>query len=217
MALSKSSRALQFERLLFFSDAVFAIAITLLVIDIRLPHGVASEAALQQAMADLVPNYISFFISFFVIGRFWQAHRRTFGYLQDFDESLAGLNLLFLLLIAFLPYPTAVLGSFGSTATAVIFYGGWLVLAGLIQLAIVRHIVRRPALWSAPLTTPIIARLLAAWLPVAIGLSGIVTALVAPRWGIITLIVSPFLFGLLRRWIEHRFDRAEAVRTETPS
>jgi uncharacterized membrane protein len=203
--------------LLFFSDAVFAIAITLLVIEIQLPHGITGEAGLQQALADLTPNYVSFFISFFVIGRFWQAHRRIFGYLHDFDERLASINLVFLLLIAFLPFPTRVLGSYGSTATAVYFYSGWLVLAGIIQLAMVHYITRHPALWWEPARPAVIVRLRAAWLPVAIGLSGIATAATAPSWGIITLIVSPFLFGLLRRWIEHRFDRTEAARIETPS
>ncbi len=204
----KASRALQFERLLFFSDAVFAIAITLLIIEIQLPHGISDEAGLRQALAALVPNYVSFFISFFVIGRFWQAHRRTFGHLADFDESIASLNLMFLLLIAFLPFPTVVLGRYGSSATAIYFYSGWLVLAGLLQLVLVSAILRRPQLWHEPPTKAAAVRLRAAWLPVAIGLSGIAVATFDPGLGLVTLIVSPFVFGLLRRLIERRLGVA---------
>ncbi|MBV8971558.1 MAG: DUF1211 domain-containing protein, partial [Sphingomonadaceae bacterium] len=111
----KSHDRHQLERLIFFSDAVFAIAMTLLVVDVRLPplHHV-SEAALAQALIGLIPQYIGFLISFLVVGRFWIGHHRAFGWLERSDDRLVGLNLLFLLTIAFMPFPTTLISSFAS-------------------------------------------------------------------------------------------------------
>lgn len=109
------------ERLVFFSDAVFAIAITLMVVDLRVPEGVTS-AGLNSALRDLTPQYVSFFLSFVVIGAFWLAHHRMFRYIERWDEGLLVLNLLFLLTIAFLPFPTSLIGRFEETRPAALIY-----------------------------------------------------------------------------------------------
>ncbi len=130
----------QLDRLIFFSDAVFAIAMTLLVVDVRLPplrH--VSEAALAQALVDLVPQYIGFFISFLVVGRFWIGHHRAFGWLQRSDDRFVWLNLLFLLTIAFMPFPTTLISGYASTRIGVGVYAGWLIVAGLANVAVERH------------------------------------------------------------------------------
>ncbi len=94
----------------FFIDAIFAIAITLLVIEIRLPAmGIESSDALSRALEGLVPKFLGFVISFFVIGRFWIGHHRVIGHLRTCDDGLVWRNLLFLLTIAFMPFPTAVI------------------------------------------------------------------------------------------------------------
>ena len=97
---------LAYDRVLFFSDAVFAIAITLLVVDIRVPTVVANAA--QELHGDL-GRILSFAISFLVIGLFWMGHHRMFRYITALDRPIIFLNLLFLGTIAFLPYPTALL------------------------------------------------------------------------------------------------------------
>ena len=94
---------LEYDRILFFNDAVFAIAITLLVVDLRPPDpNVYSGQALREA----VPGIVGFAISFAVIGLFWMGHHAIFRYVTAFDRGLIMLNLLFLGTIAFLPYPT---------------------------------------------------------------------------------------------------------------
>jgi hypothetical protein len=109
------SDGLAFERLVFFSDAVFAIAITLLVIEIRLPEGtaIADGRALLAALSSLLPRYLGFLVSFVVVGSFWLSHHRLFRSVRGFDERLLLLDLLFLLFVAFIPFPTAVLGRYG--------------------------------------------------------------------------------------------------------
>ena len=97
---------LEYDRVLFFSDAVFAIAITLLVVDIRVPEVVLNAGNQLYESRDKI---LSFVISFLVIGLFWMGHHRLFRYITALDRPVIFLNLLFLGAIAFLPYPTALL------------------------------------------------------------------------------------------------------------
>ena len=101
----------QLERMILFSDAVFAIAITLLVIELRVPlldvHHV-TEASFWEAFSALLPKIIGFIVSFFMIGLYWTVHHRTCGFLVDYDSKLLWLNLIFLFSIVLVPFSTAV-------------------------------------------------------------------------------------------------------------
>ena len=100
------------ERMVFFSDAVFAIVITLLVLPItaEVELDEAGGGIAQQVWA-LWPRILSFLISFLVIGQFWIAHHRMFGLIRRIDRAMLGINLVGLLTITFLPLPTAILGA----------------------------------------------------------------------------------------------------------
>lgn len=121
------------ERLIFFSDAVFAIAITLLALDIRLPPGteLANNRALLDQLLGAWHKYLAFVISFLAIGTFWMAHHRRFRFIKRYDRGLLMLNLLFLMGITFVPFPTSVLSESGNR-TATVFYGLTMMLAGLV-------------------------------------------------------------------------------------
>lgn len=134
LSASTDGRPMSFERLVFFSDAVFAIVITLLVLpivaDVQLPevHG-----GLARQVWALRPKILSFAISFLVIGQFWIAHHRMFDYVRRADQWLLWLNLVSLLTVAFLPFPSALLG-IHSTPTdhfAVVFYAASMTIASL--------------------------------------------------------------------------------------
>ena len=118
---------LEYDRVLFFSDAIFAIAITLLVLDIKVPVGGVSAATLHRELSSMV----SFGISFVVIGLFWIGHHWLSRYIIAFDRGLIAINLLFLGTIAFLPYPTRLLstGQSSPTTAAVVFYAAWIATA----------------------------------------------------------------------------------------
>jgi uncharacterized membrane protein len=112
------------ERILFFSDAVMAIAITLLAIDIRVPEvdpGVAVTELPQQFSA-MAPNLMTFFISFIVIGIYWISHHRYFGYIKRYDTRLILLNLLFLFFIICMPFLANLLGRYVFVPIALIAY-----------------------------------------------------------------------------------------------
>jgi uncharacterized membrane protein len=127
--MSTTGSKLDLDRLIFFSDGVFAIAITLLALDLRLPphDGPMTSAALAQALIRTLPRLGTFFLSFQVIGVFWLAHHRMFSMIRGFDRRLALLNLLFLMTIAFLPFPTALIGEYISLTPAAVLYGASLV------------------------------------------------------------------------------------------
>jgi uncharacterized membrane protein len=99
----------QLDRLILFSDAVFAIAITLLVIEIKIPelhseHEPVTDRALLHAVALLIPKFIGFIVSFLLIGLYWTIHHRMFGYVTSYDKKLLVLNLAFLFFIALMPF-----------------------------------------------------------------------------------------------------------------
>lgn len=111
------------ERIVYFSDGVFAIAITLLALGIRVPAGLSS-AELTAALVEMWPGYLSYLISFTVIGSFWRAHHRIFRHIKAYDESLISLNLLYLMCVAFLPFSASLIGEYGSQPVAFEIYAG---------------------------------------------------------------------------------------------
>src|SRR6186997_1119600 len=99
----------QLERMVLFSDAVFAIAITLLVIEIKIPelHGEhITDKALLKELKHLIPKFLGFIISFMLIGIYWTVHHRMFGYVTNYTPKLLRLNLLFLFFIVLMPFST---------------------------------------------------------------------------------------------------------------
>jgi uncharacterized membrane protein len=97
-------------RLEAFSDGVIAIAITLLILNIKIPH--ARDGKLFDAVVNQWPSYAAFVVSFAVIGIMWVSHHSMFQRIANTDRPLLFLNLLLLLGIAFLPFPTALLGAY---------------------------------------------------------------------------------------------------------
>src|SRR5690242_10945813 len=114
-----------------FSDGVFAIAITLLILDVHVPGGPAGS--LGSALFRQWPTYVSFLISFAFIGIMWVNHHRLFNHIRRSDNRLLFLNLLLLLGVTFVPFPTALLAAHlrGSDAVvaAAVFNGTYVLIA----------------------------------------------------------------------------------------
>ena len=201
----------QLDRLVFFSDAIFAIAITLLIIEVRVPefHREVTELELANALLALIPQYIGFLISFFVIGRFWIGHHRAFGFLTKANDRIVWRNLLFLLSIAFMPFPTAVISHYASTRVGVGFYAVWLIFAGLMNLFVMRTLTISDLLEpvvDAPERARWVRR---AWAPVLVGTLAFAAAMITPLAAFVPLLASPFIV----RW----FGRAAKVKPVLPS
>ena len=138
MAAVKTDHPL--ERMVFFSDAVFAIAITLLVIELHAPEfpRQTSDIAQIQALANLIPNFVGFGISFAVIGMFWMGHHRAFSLAARYDGRIVGWNLMLLGVIAFMPFVTAYLSANIFQRVPAIFYCLTMLAAALLNLKVNR-------------------------------------------------------------------------------
>jgi uncharacterized membrane protein len=121
MGLSTSAQAARtsIDRLTFFCDAVVAIAMTLLALDLPVPTS-DSAPALAEFVGDHYGEYLAFFISFFVIAQYWRGHHRVYRYVTDAPPRLVALNIFWLLTVIITPYATRVIygGATSRTATS---------------------------------------------------------------------------------------------------
>ncbi len=131
----------ELDRIVNFSDAIFAIAITILVLDIRLPDNL-SPTELPVQVLGLGPKYLSYLISFLVLAVYWQAHHRVFKPITGYDGTLVWLNILFLMAVAFLPFPTSLLGEYGGQQISVAVYAVNAAAASLLLSAISWYAIR---------------------------------------------------------------------------
>lgn len=132
------NQELNLERIVFFSDAVMAIVITLLAVDLKMPEVAGGLAAdeLPKLLSEMLPQFISFGLSFAVIGIFWLAHHHSFGYIKRYDGMLIWLNFLFLLCIAFLPFTNNLLGRYPQLHMSNVIYTLNLTGGGLAASAV---------------------------------------------------------------------------------
>ena len=145
MTHQTENHTLAFERVLFFSDAVFAIVITLLVLELRVPHietGHVTEGGIQQALAHLIPKFLGFIYSFFIVGLMWIEHHRIFRYIGSYDMGLIWRNLIFLLFVAFIPFPTALFSEYFQSQTAFVLYVLGFALAAIAKIWIWSYAVK---------------------------------------------------------------------------
>ena len=133
-----STEAIGLERIVFCSDAIFAIAITLLVLDIHVPEVAADEATavLPRRLLELWPRLLSYVTSFLVVGAHWTAHHHMSCYIKRYDQRLSWLNLSVLMTIAFLPLLNSLVGEYRRLQAAAVLYTAVLTLTGLLAAAL---------------------------------------------------------------------------------
>ncbi len=140
------------DRIVNLSDGVFAIAITLLVLDIRapdIPQNMVSSQ-LPGALLSLWPKFLSYILSFVGISAFWLIHHSIFRPIRSYDRILLYLNFLFLMIVAFLPFPTSLLGEYGDRQLPVAIYAATLAVGRLLLTALHWHSTRNDRLLDEP-------------------------------------------------------------------
>jgi uncharacterized membrane protein len=152
---TETGQEVALERIIFFSDAVIAIVITLMVLDIRIPDGLPS-ADLPQALLDLWPKYLSYALSFLVVGVYWIEHQRMFKYVRRYDGHLIWLNFLLLMFIAFIPFSSNLLGEYGDEPIAVRVYAGLMIAIGMMKWVMWRYATHNHRLVDASLSERVI-------------------------------------------------------------
>src|SRR5262249_33910445 len=133
-----SQGELRLTRIEAFSDGVFAIVVTLLVLELRVPalkeH--ASVADLAHQLIELTPKFLSWLLSFIIVCKFWLNHHHVLGLARHADYGLAWLNSLFLMGQAFIPFPTAMMGEYPTNPLAVSLFGAVFAVNTLLFIAL---------------------------------------------------------------------------------
>jgi TMEM175 potassium channel family protein len=197
-----------------FSDGVFAIAITLLVLDIGVP---ASEFTdLWSGIGHEWPSYLAYVTSFVTIGGIWMAHYAIFQRLRDADSRVMRLNLMLLMAVSFLPYPTRLLAEAirdtDAERAAVIFYGAVLLLIAILVYALWRSIARDRSLLKPEVTEREIDAITRAATPnIGFYVGVIILAIFAPKVAAVGYLVIAIVAVLRARGDDLR----PAVTTES--
>lgn len=188
-------------RLETLSDGVFAIVITLLILDVRLPDGfrLATNADFWRGLWLVGPNIGAYALSFGLISVFWNAHHTLFRFIRTLDGRLLWLNFGYLLFVTFIPYPTSLLSKAPQLAGAVQLYAGSLLATSVFHPILLLHLRARwradgtydPAGWSQSFQLSLVAPFLYA---TAIILTG-----VQVRLSYVPLVFVP-LFYVIRSW-----------------
>jgi uncharacterized membrane protein len=132
------------KRIAGLSDAFFAIALTLIVLEIHIPRqtGVATEHDLMTELANLTPRLLTYLLSFITLGIFWVGQQTHLNHLRHSDRNLTWFHLGFLATIALMPFSTALLAEFMTFRTALLAYWLNILASGVLSIAAVRYALR---------------------------------------------------------------------------
>jgi uncharacterized membrane protein len=187
------------DRLMGFSDGVFAIAITLLVLNLELPPSTGSATVGVSQLLEIYPDIVSFVVSFLVIGNYWTGHHDIFGYVDRYDTKLLWLNIIFLMFIAFIPFSTSVLGDHPDSVP-VIIYAGTITLTS-IALAVLWRYAWASDLLDATVDSGKLRDVTYGILtPASIFAGSILIALVSAEWAMYSWLLLLFADSI-RKWV----------------
>ncbi len=136
------------NRIEAFSDGVIAIIITLLVLEIKVPHieGEITTAVIWSSLQSIAPKFLSWGMSFFMVLIMWVNHHRIFNDIKQSNNGLLWLNGMLLFFMSFVPFPTALIGDYFSSPASVSFFGICLAMMGLSFAGLRYYLVRNPEL-----------------------------------------------------------------------
>jgi len=134
----------QIERMILFTDAVFAIAITLLIIEIKAPeiHKNMGFTEMVDQLLNLIPKFVGFIISFFVVAIYWRSHHRMFSFIKDYDDKLIWLNFFFLFSIILMPFSSAYYSDNTTYSLPFWFYSLNVALTGFLNYRMLTYIIK---------------------------------------------------------------------------
>jgi uncharacterized membrane protein len=203
------------DRITAFTDGVFAVAITILVLDLRVP-AIASEHIrdeLPRALRGLLPNALSYTLSFATIALYWMGHHRCFTFITRYDRRLVRLNLIFLFFVSCIPFTTALNGAYGTYLPAFTAFAASVALTGFAFTLLWYHATANHRLVDADLDARFIRYITLRTLVMPLlAVIGVGIALVAPTYAnAIWFVALPLFIILGRRY--HR-EEAEQERAE---
>lgn len=190
------------QRVTAFTDAVVAIALTLLALPLV---NIADKSGAGQPLAHLLAtnrgDLLAAGVSFLLIAQFWRTHRHLYERLVDYDETLLTLNTFWLMTMLFLPIPTARLFTESRLRTdSTVFYLGSMLVIGLLSLAQIWWVGRHPTLRAQPAGRLPTRALLPAAAPTVTFAAATLTAVFSPLAGLLLMIALPLVWYATRRW-----------------
>ena len=210
-AAQRRANVLPLDRFNAFSDGVFAIAITLLVLEIAVPP---LSAPLGPALRELWPDFLGYLISFGYIGGIWISHSGLTRLMKRADPTAYGLNLLVLLFVALLPFTTSLMVTHLSgpdVEIAVVVYGLNVLVASLALSLLMFHVARQPHLLEDELAEDALERIYRRrWIAIGVGAFAVVLAFLAPLIAVATYLAVAVLYLVLPLLGMHRARRRAA-------
>jgi uncharacterized membrane protein len=193
----RNSRLANPDRVTALSDGVFAIVLTILVLEIAVPESL-SGTSLRLALEELRPTLVAWVISFLITGMYWVAHRDLFSRVQAVNRDLVWLNLLLLLPVSLIPFAASVLGTYPEEPIAVRLYGVVMIAATVMRLALYWYLIRRPALlWPDESTERAGLGLAIGAAPILVYAAAMTVADTSPTLSITLYFALPVLYFLL--------------------
>ena len=184
-------------RVAAFTDGVFAIVITILVLEVAIPPNL-SEQSLLDTLDELRPTLVAWVVSFLLVGMYWVMHRDLFARVRYVNRDLVWLNLLFLLPVSLIPFAAQVLGEYPDEPVASHIYGAVLIAVTLMRLAMYWYAARRPALlWDTSVITRRRLGLAVASAPLPVYVLAMAIAGVASTLSVVLFFAVPGLYFLL--------------------
>jgi TMEM175 potassium channel family protein len=212
----REGEGIAFERVGVFTDGVYAIALTLIVVGIGVPtlRDATDASELWHALGDRLPEFVSFLVGLGVIGFYWSSHHESFEQLAAVDRRYASWTVVYLGAVAFLPYPIRLVGSYADNPTAWAFFATNLALVSGLEAIMFAHSRRAGLLRVEQSPAEYRWNLLMSLTPVPAFVVSVPVAFVNPRaapavWAL-TLVVQV----LAGRW---RPDRPDGTRSRPPA
>lgn len=184
------------QRLEAFSDGVFAIVITLLILDIKIPD--VQPAVLPGALVHLLPQLLTYILSFFIVGLYWHLHHQVATQIKGIDGAFIWLNLVWLLFVSVLPFPTALLGRYPLQPVPLTIYGINLILVNVTGFVILVYFRYHPELRFQPMS----AADLRATAPIYVVVNSLYAVAIAAAWFLPWLSYAIYFIVLL--WVTAR-------------
>ena len=142
-AVARTARQGDPARMLAFTDGIFAIVITILVLEIQVPVDLGSSS-LRDAIASVGPTFTAWVISFFITGMHWVWHRDLFNQVRTVNRDVIWLNIVYMLPVSLVPFASSVLGEYHDEPIALHLYGIVLIAASLCRAFVYEYVMRRP-------------------------------------------------------------------------
>ena len=198
-------------RVTAFTDGVFAIIITILVLDIGVPAGL-TEQSLSESVREVWPALVAWVISFLLTGMYWLWHRDLFNQVRAVDRGAVWLNLLFLVPASLLPFAASVLSEYPTDVIGLTLYGAVLMSTAIMRWVLYVYLMRRPELlWDPPSSRRRTIGALLALAPIPIYAIAMLLAGTAPRLSLALYLFVPALYFLLITELRRRpSTRSEA-------